>query len=54
VRLKKLEKETLEREQVDGALRESKEKYRKLYEKTKRAEEIYQSFIHSSADAIIT
>ncbi len=52
-RLKKLEKKAAEHERADGVLRESKEKYRKLYEKIKRAEEVYRSFIHSSPDAII-
>lgn len=42
-----------ERKLTEEALEKSKEKYRKLYEETKRAEEIYRSFIHSSADAII-
>ena len=42
-----------ERKLTEEALEESKEKYRKLYEETKRAEEIYRSFIHSSTDAII-
>jgi len=42
-----------ERKLVEEALKESKEKYRKLYEEAKRAEEVYRSLIHSSADAII-
>jgi two-component system cell cycle sensor histidine kinase/response regulator CckA len=52
-RVKKLEKEALERNRVGGAPGESKEKYRKLYEEAKRAEKVYRSFINSSADAII-
>jgi len=52
-KLKKLEKEALERDRLDRALRESKEKYRKLYEKAKKAEEFYRSFVLSSVDAII-
>ncbi|MBN2126058.1 MAG: PAS domain S-box protein [Deltaproteobacteria bacterium] len=34
------------------ALRESEEKYKTLYEESKMAEELYRSFLHSSADAI--
>jgi len=31
----------------------SEKKYKKLYEKSKRAEEVYRSLLHSSADAIV-
>ena len=38
---------------ADEALRESEEKFKKLYEDSKKAEEIYRSLLHSSADAIV-
>lgn len=39
-------------ERAEEALRESKEKYKHLFEASKRAEELYRSFLDSSADAI--
>ncbi|MFZ5570797.1 MAG: PAS domain-containing hybrid sensor histidine kinase/response regulator [Thermodesulfobacteriota bacterium] len=42
-----------ERKETEEALRLREEQYRKLYEETKKAEEVYRSLIHSSADAII-
>lgn len=41
------------RRQAEEALRDSEEKYRRLYEDTKRAEEIYESLLNSSPDAIV-
>jgi two-component system cell cycle sensor histidine kinase/response regulator CckA len=43
----------IERKRVQEALRESEEKFRRLYDESKRAEEVYRSLIHSSADAIV-
>ena len=41
-----------EQKVTEGALKESEEKFRVLYEESKRAEEVYRSLINSSADAI--
>ena len=38
---------------MQKALQESEEKYRELYSESKRAEELYRSVLHTSADAII-
>jgi PAS domain S-box-containing protein len=38
---------------AEDALRESEKRYRKLYAESKRAEELYRSVLHSSADAIV-
>jgi two-component system cell cycle sensor histidine kinase/response regulator CckA len=38
---------------ADEMLRESERRFRKLYEESKKGEELYRSLIHSSADAII-
>ncbi|MDY6951962.1 MAG: PAS domain S-box protein, partial [Thermodesulfobacteriota bacterium] len=43
----------IERKRFQGALRESEEKFRRLYDESKRAEQVYRSLIHSSADAIV-
>ena len=37
---------------AEEALRESEEKYRKLYDASKRTAEVYRSLLHTSADAI--
>ncbi len=50
---KQLEQEIDDRKQAEEALRESEEKYRALYSESKRAEEVYHSLLHSSADAIV-
>ncbi|MBU1195173.1 MAG: PAS domain S-box protein [Proteobacteria bacterium] len=47
-----IEKRVLELHTVQKALKESEEHYRTLYEESRRAEELYQSLINSSADAI--
>ncbi len=41
------------RKKAEAALRESEEKYKGLYEESKRAEEIYRSLLNSCADAIV-
>lgn len=41
------------RKKVEERLRESQESYRKLYEESKRREELYLSLLNSSADAIV-
>ncbi|MBW2563058.1 MAG: PAS domain S-box protein, partial [Deltaproteobacteria bacterium] len=46
-------KDVTERKRTEEALRENEEKFRKLYKESKRAEELYRSLIHSSADAVI-
>ncbi len=38
---------------AEAELRQSEEEYRELYKQSKRAEELYQSLINSSADAIV-
>ncbi len=38
---------------AEEALRESEAKYRKLYEESQKAQEVYRSLIHSSVDAIL-
>jgi PAS domain S-box-containing protein len=38
---------------AEAELRQSEEEYRELYKQSKRAEELYQSLISSSADAIV-
>jgi PAS domain S-box-containing protein len=45
--------EVQERRQTEIALRESESRYRSLYEKSKREEELYVSLLHSSPDAIV-
>jgi len=42
-----------ELELTEKALRDSERKYKQLYNESKRAEEVYRSLIHSSADAIV-
>jgi PAS domain S-box-containing protein len=48
----RLKQEIEERKQAESALRKSEEKFRTLYDETKRAEEVYRSLLHTSADAI--
>ncbi len=42
-----------ERKSQEQALRDSEEKYKSLFAESRRAEEVYRSLIHSSADAIV-
>jgi PAS domain S-box-containing protein len=42
-----------ERKRVEGALRRSEDQYRRLFEESKRAEELYRSLLNSSADSIV-
>ena len=46
-------KDVTERKRTEEALRESEEKFKKLYKESKKAEELYRSLIHSSADAVV-
>lgn len=42
-----------ERKEAEAALKQSEEQFKKLYEESRKAEEVYRSLIHSSADAIV-
>jgi two-component system, cell cycle sensor histidine kinase and response regulator CckA len=42
-----------ERKRMERELRENEAKYKKSYEESKRAERLFRSLIHSSADAIV-
>ncbi len=46
-------KDISERKEAEAALRTSEKQYRELYDEAKRAEELYRSLLHSSADAIV-
>ncbi len=42
-----------EQKQAEEALKDSEEKYRRLYEETRRREELYRSLLNSSPDAVV-
>ncbi|MBW2207800.1 MAG: PAS domain S-box protein, partial [Deltaproteobacteria bacterium] len=42
-----------ERKKAEESLQESERKFRELYNESKRAEEVYRSLLHTSADAIV-
>ncbi|MBI5592167.1 MAG: PAS domain S-box protein [Deltaproteobacteria bacterium] len=42
-----------ERKEAEAALKQSEKQFKKLYEESRKAEEVYRSLIHSSADAIV-
>lgn len=46
-------KDISEQKQAEEALIQSEARFKKLYETSKQAEEVYRSLIHSSADAIV-
>lgn len=46
--------EVTEQKITEEALKRSEERFKVLYEESKRAEEIYRSLINSSADAVVT
>ena len=46
-------KDISERKEAEAALQKSEKDYRALYDDAKRAEELYRSLLHSSADAIV-
>jgi PAS domain S-box-containing protein len=46
-------KDITARKAAEAALHQSEENLKKLYEEAKRAEELYRSLLHSSADAIV-
>jgi len=46
-------KNVTERKNAETALKKSEENYRQLYDESRRAEELYSSLIHSSADAVV-
>lgn len=52
-RIDMLEAEMDKGRATEASLKESEARYRKLYEKSKREEQLYRSLIHSSADAIV-
>jgi len=49
-----LQVEIREKKQTEETLRESEDNFRKLYEESRQAEEVYRSLLNSSADAIVT
>ncbi len=52
-RIDMLEAEVAKCHATEASLKESEAHYRKLYEKSRREEQLYRSLLHSSADAIV-
>lgn len=51
--IKDLNNEVIEKRVAEKALRASEEKYKDLYDESKKAETLYRSLLHTSADAIV-
>ena len=53
VRVSGIIRDVTDKKVGDDVLRESEERYRLLYAESKKAEEVYRSVLHSSADAVV-
>jgi len=45
--------EIIAHERTEEALRQSRERYKELYDESKKTDEVYRSLLHTSADAIV-